>query len=199
MKRSCLALFLLYSFIVSTPAQQTAAPPAKPQSPTDDRDQVVRITTNLVQVDATVVDRSGKQITDLKPEDFEILEDGRPQPISNFSYVPVVNETVTTEKNKRREADKFAPPTPPEQLQPEQVRRSIALIVDDLGLSFESVYYVRRAIKKFVDEQMRSGDLVAIIRTGAGVGALQQFTTDKQLLYAAINRIKWNAYARGGI
>src|SRR3989442_1704303 len=82
---------------------------------------------------------------------------------------------------------------------PEQVRRSIALVVDDLGLSFESVYYVRNAIKKFVDQQMKPGDLVAIIRTGAGVGALQQFTTDKQLLYAAIDRIKWNAYGRSGI
>jgi len=79
------------------------------------------------------------------------------------------------------------------------VRRSIALVVDDLGLSFESVYYVRNAIRKFVDEQMKSGDMVAIIRTGAGVGALQQFTTDKQLLHAAIDRIKWNAYGRSGI
>jgi VWFA-related protein len=72
-------------------------------------------------------------------------------------------------------------------------------VVDDLGLSFESIHYVRNAIRKFVDEQMKPGDMVAIIRTGAGVGALQQFTTDKQLLYAAIDRIKWNAYGRSGI
>ena len=196
MKRTCLALLLGYSLLLTASAQQGQPANTKPQ-PQDE--QVVRITTNLVQVDATVTDRSGKQITDLKAEDFEILEDGRPQPITNFSYVPVVTETVATEKNKRREVDKNGPPTPPEQLQPDQVRRSIALVVDDLGLSFESIYYVRRAIKKFVDEQMRSGDLVAIIRTRAGVGALQQFTTDKRLLYAAIDRIKWTAYGRNGI
>src|SRR4029077_10250247 len=34
---------------------------------------------------------------------------------------------------------------------------------------------------------------------GAGVGGLQQFTTDRQLLYAAIDRVKWNAYGRRGI
>ena len=32
---------------------------------------------------------------------------------------------------------------------------------------------------------MQDGDLVAIIRTGAGIGSLQQFTSDKQMLYAA--------------
>ena len=38
---------------------------------------------------------------------------------------------------------------------------------------------------------MRPGDLVAIVRTGAGMGALQQFTTDKRLLYAALDRVKY--------
>ena len=82
--------------------------------------------------------------------------------------------------------DKVPVPLPPSNTRPDQVRRTIALVVDDLSLSFESTYYVRRTLKKFVDEQMQEGDLVAIIRTGAGIGALQQFTTDKRLLYAAI-------------
>ena len=72
-------------------------------------------------------------------------------------------------------------------------------MVDDLTLSFESTYYVRRALKKFVDEQMQDGDLVAIIRTGAGIGALQQFTTDRRQLYAAIEKVRWNASGTGNI
>lgn len=199
MKQSLLALIIGYSLLVTASAQQSAPAPAKPQTPVEGNEQVVRITTNLVQVDATVTDRRGQQVTDLKPEDFEILEDGHPQAIKYFSYVTASSETVTPATIAREKVDKTAPPRPPEQLRPEQVRRSIALVVDDLGLSFGSVYYVRNAIKKFVDEQMKPGDMVAIIRTGAGVGALQQFTTDKQLLYAAIDRIKWNAYGRSGI
>src|SRR2546430_2529641 len=46
--------------------------------------------------------------------------------------------------------------------------------------------------------QAGPGDLVAIIRTGAGMGALQQFTGDKRLLYAAIERVRWNPYGRVG-
>ncbi|MDI1241727.1 MAG: VWA domain-containing protein, partial [bacterium] len=49
------------------------------------------------------------------------------------------------------------------------------------------------------DEQMQEGDLVAIIRAGAGIGALQQFTSDKQMLYAAIEKVKWNPSGAGGI
>lgn len=52
-------------------------------------------------------------------------------------------------------------------------------------------------LRKFVDEQMQPGDLVAIIRTGAGMGALQQFTADRRLLYAAIERVRYNLSSRG--
>jgi VWFA-related protein len=50
---------------------------------------------------------------------------------------------------------------------------------------------VREALRKYVNEQMQEGDLAAIIRTGAGMGALQQFTNDRQQLYAAIDRVRW--------
>ena len=82
---------------------------------------------------------------------------------------------------------------PPSNLRPEQVRRTIALVVDDLGLSFESTVYTRTALRKFVEQQMQPGDLVAIVRTSAGAGALQQFTSDKRQLLAAVERIRWNA------
>ena len=40
---------------------------------------------------------------------------------------------------------------------------------------------------------MQEGDLVAIIRTGAGIGTLQQFTSDNRIVYAAIEKVKWNS------
>src|SRR5438270_87781 len=97
-----------------------------------------------------------------------------------------------------RPADKTAPPVPPARLRPGQVRRTVALVVDDLGTSFESLAYVRQALKKFVDQQMQPGDLVAIMRTSAGMGALQQFTNDKRLLYRAIEHVRWYPQGRSG-
>ncbi len=151
---------------------------------------VIRITVSLVQVDAVVTDSKGRQVTNLKPEDFEIIEDGAPRPITNFSYIPIRSAAAAGAAARALPAGATLPSSPG--LQPEQVGRTMALVVDDIGLSFESTYYVRRALKKFVDEQMQPGDLVAILRTGAGLGALQQFTTDKRLLYAAIDRVRFN-------
>lgn len=203
-----LALSLLFSAATfgQQPAQQ-AQPRQQPSTQKDapattatPDDDVVRITTNLVQVDALVVDKKGKQVTDLRPEEVEVLEDGRRQKITNFSYVelapPVANASPSPAAASSK--DKDAPPAPPVRLRPGQVRRTIALVVDDLRLSFDSAKLSREALRKFVDEQMQPGDLVAIIRTTGGIGALQQFTSDKRLLYSAIERVRGSLIGLGG-
>jgi VWFA-related protein len=174
-------------------AQQTTQQPQKP-----DEEDVVRITTNLVQVDA-IITRDGKIVTDLKPEEVQILEDWKAQKITNFSYIVAETPAAQTNAAKPPPGDKNAPPIPSARLKVEDVRRTIAVVVDDLGLSFESTYFARRALKKFVDEQMQAGDLVAIIRTSGGMGALQQFTSDRRQLYAAIERVRWYANGRGSV
>ena len=183
-----------------TPAPQVSPTPPQQQTPAES-DDVVRITTNLVQVDAVVVDKNGRQVTDLAAEDFEILEDGKSQQITNFSYVSNVTAEASpvAPAERNRNAEKGAPLVPPARLRSADVRRTIALVVDDIGASFESVYYIRRALKKYVDEQMQPGDLVAIMRTSAGMGSLQQFTNDKQLLYRAIEKVRWYPSGRAGI
>ena len=201
--RTSLALVLIFSLFITVAAQtQTPAPPPAQdktgQQSQPDEDEVVRITTNLVQVDAVVTDKKGKLVTDLRPEEMEIYEDGRSQKITNFSFVST-ESGVAQPVSPPASAAKNAPPVPPVRLKPEQVRRTIALVVDDLGLSFESTHYVREALKKFVDQQVQQGDLVAIIRTAGGMGALQQFTSDKRQLYAAIERVKFNMTGRASI
>jgi VWFA-related protein len=204
-KRTSLALVLIFSLFVPLAAQTQTPAPTPAQTPAQqqgqkDEDDVVRITTNLVQIDAVVTDKKGRLVTDLRPEEMEIYEDGRPQKITNFSFVST--ESATEQPVAAKPAapvDKNAPPVPPVHLRADQVRRTIALVVDDLGLSFESTHSVRDALRKFVDQQVQPGDLVAIIRTGGGIGALQQFTSDKRQLYAAIERVKWRFQGRGGV
>src|SRR2546421_5447708 len=200
--RSLVTLILITQIAPAALSQQPVSSPPPPppvlQPQKPENDEVVRITTNLVQVDAVVTDRNGKLVTDLKPEEVEIFEDGRKQKITHFSFS--LSESAPTERVARSTpADKTPPAIPMSRLRPEDIKRTIAIVVDDLGLSFESTYYVRRALKKFVDEQMQPGDLVAIVRTSGGMGALQQFTTDKRQLYAVIDRVKWNALGRGGV
>ena len=126
------------------------------------------------------------------------MQDGKPQKITNFSYINV-RSTDSAPAPVTTASKKGVPPPPPVMVKPEQARRLIALVVDDLALSFDGTARVRVALKKFVDSDMQPGDLVAIIRTGAGMGALQQFTADKRVLYAAIDHVRWNSMGRVGI
>lgn len=185
------AIVIVATLFVSALAQQPS------------QDERIRVTTNLVQVDVVVTDSEGRQVTDLRPEDFEISEDGKRQAITNFSYIANVPSNATVRAVTPGEV---GPSTgaatssvPPAVLRPDKVRRVVTLVVDDLGISFESMNYVRKALRELVEKQMEPGDLFAILRTSGGVGALQQFTTDPRLLQAAIDNIRWLPRGRGDI
>jgi VWFA-related protein len=71
--------------------------------------------------------------------------------------------------------------------------------VDDLGLSWESMYYAKRGLHAFIDRDLGPTDLVAIVRTGGSIGGLQPFTTDRRLLHATIDRLRWSGFSRSGV
>ena len=195
------AVFFGLSFSLFGQVPQPAGTP--PELPEIDRD-VLKISTTLVQLDFVVTDDKGNQITDIVPEELELFVNGKKQEITNFSYIAAKTSNTANETSSKPAApDKNSAfskiPPPPQKTNLEQVRRTYALVVDDLGLSFVSIRYVQLALRKFINEQMQDGDLAAIIRTGSGIGALQSFTTNKQQLLAAVDKIKWNSYGRSGI
>jgi VWFA-related protein len=163
---------------------------AWPQTPT------LRITVTLVQIDTVVTDSHGHHVMDLSPEDFEILQDGQPQPVTFFQRVagpppadaqPIPGDHVP------------APLTSTALTSTAQVRRAIALVVDDLALSWQDLVQTRDAIKRYIEQQMQPGDLVSIVRTGGGIAILEQFTTDKRLLLESASALKWRFNGRQGL
>lgn len=185
---------LLLSFCLLLPALAQTTPAPTPQKPGDDQVDTIKITTNLVQVDA-VVTKDGKPVTDLTADDFEIYQDGKKQAITSFAYISnVPDAAVTATKEKPGNV-----PQPPRPINPNDPHRTIAFVVDDLGISAESMSQVRKQLRKFVNEQLQPSDLVAIIRTGGEMGALQQFTNDKRLLSRAVDQLRWNMCNRVGI
>ena len=173
--------------------QQSKGP--APQAETER--SVFSVTATLVQVDAVVTDGKGRNVADLTPGDFEVSVDGKPQTLTHFSYVHVVPDGIPLRPVQK--AVSALPPPPSAQPRPEDVRRTIVLMVDDLGLSFESMAFVRSSLRKFIENQLQPGDLVAILRTGAGSGALQQFTSDKRVLLSVADGLRWNPNGRSGI
>lgn len=178
-------LLILVSFTLSTLAPLHAQQPKQP--PADD---IVRISTNLVQIDAVVTDKDGNPRTDLSAADFEVLQDGKPQKIVSVSYV---NTEIRDQSVALKTADKKAPIGQPIRTRPENAGRVLTFVVDD-GNCFASrlgMLASRQALEKFVIEQMRPDDLVAIYQTRSGSSVLQQFTSDKAQLMRVVRKIRW--------
>jgi VWFA-related protein len=165
-----------------------------------DKEPIVKISVTLVQLDAVVTNRKGNPVSNLRKEDFEIYQDGKRQQITNLSFVdsPPKNPTVSL-PDAARDPAALKPPPISARINPGEIRRTIAIVVDDLSLSMSSAESVQYHLRKFVERQMEDGDLVAIIRASGGMGALQQFTNDRRQLYSAVDRIRWNPQGRIGL
>ena len=176
---SLLPAAALLAWCWQAPQTGPAAPPA------------LRITATLVQVDAVVTDSSGRHVPGLSKDDFQILQDGQPRKITRFSYVPEPPPAA-------EDSGPAAAPTGPAPISAGQVQRTVAIVVDDTALSFESLVRTRDGLRKYIERAMQPGDLVALVRTGGGVAILEQFTNDKRILLEAVDQLKWQYFGRVG-
>jgi VWFA-related protein len=164
-----------------------AAPGAEQQRPSappvPDPQPIFRVSVSLVQLDAVVTDRKGQHVTTLGPDDFEVYQNGRRQQIVAVSYVQADDNWVDTSG---------LPPLPVEALKPEEARRVVAVVVDDLRMSFTSIYYARRGLNDFFERTFKPGDLGMIVTTsGAGVARLTHSPT---ALRAAASRLRFSLW-----
>jgi VWFA-related protein len=172
--------FLLIALLISI--QQPPAPFASnrpSQEKRESQDNQLRLKTDLVQVRAVVTDKRGQPVAGLKKEDFELLEENRPQAISFFSV-----EDVTTPADSQRSGGVSTLRTPVE-----DASRTIVLFVDTVHISFENLARTKQALRRFVDEQMTDRDMVALVTSSGALGLMEKFTHDRQLLRAAVERL----------
>lgn len=165
---------------------------AQTPPPQNQQDEVVRITTNLVQLDAIVTDEKGNHVKNLSAGDFEIYQDGKLQKITGFSYINTENSARSSSPETKK-TDKNAPLPPPNRVASMGGGRIITFIVDDgnCAASRVGMLAAREALEKFVNEQMLPNDLVAIYQTRAGSSLWQQYTSDKSRLLQTARRIRW--------
>lgn len=184
------SLFFLISITISlappTPAQKSS----EPQQP----DDVIRIKSELVRSDVTVVDKQGRFVDGLKPEQFELRVDGRVQPITFFERV-TAGSPEEEKQLAAAEKPNGAGQTKPDDTAADKAERAegrgrvIFFFVDDVHLDGDSLYRARTGLLRFVEKQMRPTDRVAIISTSGQVGFLQQLTDNKAVLREAIDRL----------
>lgn len=161
---------------------------AQTPTPAQQNEDVVRISTSLVQIDAVVTDKDGKQITDLKQSDFELLQDGKLQKITKFSFIGDPRQPVSPSRSGEQTIT--APILP---IAGSATGRLVTFIVDDGNClaSHLGITATRDALEKFITRQMQPNDRVAIYQTRSGSSMLQQYSSDKQVLLRAVKRIRW--------
>lgn len=161
-----------------------SSPPELPGQPQASRDQTIRLKTDLLEVRAVVTDRKGNPVDNLKKEDFELLEDGRPQNISFFSL-----EQIDSARNTRAQSGKSGVPGASRAVPSQKPSRTIVIFVDNLHITPPNLQSVKAGLKRFVDEQVTDRDLVSLVMSTGSLGLLGQFTRDRHILHYAIERI----------
>ena len=139
---------------------------------------------DVVQVDVSVLDKNRRPIRDLAQSDFTILEDGKPRPI--VAFVPVELAEANHDAPSAPWVHDVAPDVITNRARPEG---RLVVIMFDWSIRFLDQALARRIAAAAVD-QLGPDDLAAVVFSSgfANAGSPQNFTADRALLLAAINR-----------
>lgn len=134
-----------------------------------------------VAVDAFVTDRAGNPVSGLSRDEFEITEDGKPQAITSFSLVDIPIE--------RPEPIRLGSPEPDVVTNQGPEGRMFAIAVDEIRP--EDALRSRAFLRRFLDEHFGPNDVGILVNIGRGRAIdTQDFTSNRRLLLAAVNRIQ---------
>ena len=135
------------------------------------------IDVSIVNVEVVVTDREGNRVRGLTREDFEILESGKPQPISNFSeYASTANERVGVTAGTAAEA-------------PMREKRNLLIFFERMQLAPQFSAPMFEGLKETISRLVEPGDAVSVVMWSRDKIEQTGFTDDVPTIHAAIDRI----------
>ena len=156
------------------------------------------LTTNVVTVNVTVLDKDGKPIDNLTKDDFLVYEDGKPQKLQAVDFQKLQSGVLPPVSV----ADTLPPPAPQgynpnaakaaqsNLLTKYQDRRLIVLLFDFSSMQPAEQARARDAAIKFLNSQMTKSDSVAVMVYSSALKTIQDFTSDRDLLIKTINKFR---------
>ena len=146
-----------------------------------------RTEVSFVEIDAVVTGPDGKFVRGLTKDDFEVLEDGKPQAITAFSVVDLPAPST-------RPAEPGRPRALPDVRSNEGAfnGRVMVLVLDDMLVDPRRTAAVRASARQFINRFVSDNDLVAVISTSGQSKTSQNFTNSRELLLAAVNGFMGN-------
>jgi VWFA-related protein len=183
--RLVLALGLAAALSPAVGAQQQPPPPQKPPAQDPEQRPIFKTGINFVRVDVIVSDRNGNPILDLKPEEFSVSEDGRPQKIEQFDVIKIdpldqvegpTNSQIRSRQDEEREAAR-----------PEV--RMFTILLDDYHVRRGNDMAVRKPLIDFIQNQLAPADMVAIMYPMTPVDDIT-FSRNRESLVSAIQNFE---------
>ena len=146
---------------------------------------------NLVVVNVIVRDKKGGVVEGLKPEQFTVIENGKPQTIAVFDFQRLTAEKVVS----GAQMVTATAATVPERPGPLRYRdrRLLVLFFDFAGMPIPDQIRARDSAVKFINEQMTTSDSIAIMSFASAVKLEQEFTDDRETLLSTINKFRLGA------
>lgn len=142
------------------------------------------IEVRVTNVDVVVTDRNGKPVTGLGPEDFVVLEDGKPQTITNHYEVGEAATAATTTATGEDVHESLEPEAPA------PIRkRHFLFFIDNYSLTFER-NGVMKSLRGFLDRNLQAGDDVMVVMWDRNLSVVQPFTSDKAAIDAALAKVQ---------
>lgn len=162
--------------------QSQAAPPSGPPA------MIIRVGVDLIQIDATVTDKKGRPVTDLRPEDFRLEVDGRKVAITNAAFFGSSASSPGQVTLPEAEAGSGGLPGD---------NHTVVFIVDDLNMSFGSMYATRKEMGQFARAWGASRARVALRSTSDEDRSFSLYASPERFLQA-VEGLKYNIRSSKG-
>ena len=173
--------------VLDAQAPQPTAP-ATPPAPGSEQTPVFRTGVELLPLDAVVVDKDGRQVTDLTAAEFQVEVDGKARRVATFEYVTLTDPVAAS--LARSQPTPFRVPPPDTTISTNgrggPVGRAIMLLVDQGNIRFGAARPVMQNALKFVD-RLQPNDRVAFVAVPSP-GEVVDFTTDHAKVREAMLR-----------
>jgi VWFA-related protein len=182
-RRIGVLMVLLVGLALRGSAQQE--PPAAQGQPSDPQQPTFRAGINYVAVDVIVTDKKDLPVVDLRRDDFEVFEDGRPQPIEQFRLIRIDSTIRPGDPAPRRIRTRDEEQT---EAGREDVR-VIAILLDDYHTRKLTALSVKDPLTRFIETQLGPNDLVAVMSPLTPVSEVL-FTTDRTSVVSAVQRFE---------
>lgn len=190
--RRSLAMAVLLGAAVPT-LPQTPAPAATAAAPTQeisthDAPAIFSAKVNLVTVPVVVRDKQGRTVGNLREEDFQLSEGGKPQIITRFAIDKSGVSSIRAVGGTNGAAPAGEAAGPAGEAAPPLPERFVIYLFDDIHMAVDNMIRVRLAAQQHLGKTLESTARAAIYTT-SGLGPLD-FTDDKDRLYGALNAVK---------